>query len=145
MEITNRDIKFSGRIVTTASNNKLASAEQIYDYDLKMNQSEINKLRNADEIKIEIFSTNGLILGRDIQSTYVCCNILKNGESINAEYIEKGGIFKWTRISRNSDSDASWNSDSLHSNDRTGQIQVTKDDISNQTIFKCEINKELLS
>ena len=56
MDLNNNDIKVFGRVVSIATDKKVASSEQIYDdtFEDGMFQSEINKklLQKIDEISI---------------------------------------------------------------------------------------------
>lgn len=140
MEFTQKptDVVFLGRVITSAYNDVLASSHQIYDYEMEMPQSEINKLisNGGSQYFVQIFTTNGIILTDTNKSTTLYAQVYLNGENVTDKFNDWD--FSWERTSTDGIGDKEWNEQ--HKNVGK-QIVVDSSQIENRTaMFQCNLN-----
>lgn len=87
----------------------------------------------ASAYSVYVESENGTTFRNGIISTALYARVYKGGIDITEEIPD--GNFQWTRFSRDTESDALWNS----ADHRGRKLEITGDDVWRKAVFDCEI------
>lgn len=124
---------------TSGSNPYVADASQIIDTaNDKHNQAEINYANDQlNKYDVRLRTTNGMLLkGNSTTILYVeVVRVNENGveEDMTNQLTEDK--FRWIRISNNPEQDKIWN----EAHTGTKQIEVATEEVSNGSIFQCNV------